>query len=256
MTVVTITSDFGNNDHNLASLKGAVFSAIEQCQIVDISNEIKKFDIEEATSILKHSYHYFPEGTIHIVAVNCFYAPRIRILLLKREEQYFIAPDNGTLSLMFDDLKMEDMRYLEYGLTVGDLYLNIADFTNKLSQNINFGEIGMVVTSIIKKISLQPTLSKNVIRGSVVKIDRFGNAITNVDKKLFDKVGEGKAFKLYYSPRGYIDKLSMKYSDVFMGDELCLFNTANQLEIAVNIGNANESLALEVNSSIHIIFEE
>jgi len=254
MTIVTLTTDFGKNNYNIAALKGAIISLQPESQLIDISNEIENYDIVEAAFMLSNSYKFYPKNTVHIVAVNSYYSKRIRLLLLKKEDYYFIAPDNGLLSLLFDNPDMNDIRYIEYGKSSGDLYKSIAELVAKSQQTQNFEEIGERVLSINKRITLKPVVSSNSIRATAIFIDKFGNVILNVTREFFDSIVGEKPFQLYYSPKGYIDKIQNKYSDVPYGDELLLFNSAGYLEIAVNMGNASETLEIVRDATLQIVF--
>ncbi|HEB61626.1 MAG TPA: hypothetical protein ENI82_00605, partial [Bacteroidetes bacterium] len=217
--------------------------------------EITNFDIVEGTFILENSYSFFPKSTVHIIAINSYYAPRVRILLLKKNDYYFIAPDNGILSLLFDDTDNDEIRYLEYGINAGDLYHVIAKIVGEIDTEKPLEEIGSKAENINKKISIKPVISGNTIRATVIFIDKFGNAILNVTKDNFLQLGNGRNFELQYSPKNYINIISNKYSDVPFGDELCLFNSAGYLEIAVNMQSAGEILGLEKGSIVQITFE-
>lgn len=255
MSTVTLTTDFGKNNYNIASLKGAILSSAHNSTIIEISNEIKNYDIIEATFMVSNSYKFFPKTTIHVIAVNCYYAPRVRLLLLKKDDHFFIAPDNGILSILFEDVSFDSVRFLEYGKITGDLYLNIAKIIGDIKNEIPFEEIGLEVRQINKKISLKPVISGDTIRATVIFIDKFGNAILNLKRELFEQTRNGRNFELFYSPKSSIDKICDKYSDVPYGDELCLFNSAAHLEIAINMGDASQTLGLEKNSTIQVIFK-
>ncbi len=254
MSTVTLTTDFGKNNYNIASLKGAILSSAYNSKIIEISNEIKNYDIIEGTFMVSNSYNFFPKKSIHVIAINCYYAPRVRLLLLQKDEYFFIAPDNGILSILFEDVEFENVRYLEYGKTKGDLYLNIATIIGEIKNEKPLEEIGLEVKEINRKISLKPVISGDTIRATVIFIDKFGNAILNLKQELFEQTSKGRNFELFFSPKSSINKICNKYSDVPYGDELCLFNSAGHLEIAVNMGDANQTLGLEKNSTIQVIF--
>ena len=254
MSLLTFITDFGKNSYNIAALKGAILSMSPDSRLVDISNEISNFDIVEGSFILENSYNFFPEKTIHIIAINSFYASRVRLLLYKQKGYFFIAPDNGILSLLFDEIDISDLRYLEYGIITGDLYKNIAKFVQEINSLKNFSEIGSAVNNYNKRISIRPIISGNTIRATIIYIDKFGNCILNIKKEKFEQIRAGRNFELRYSPKNTINKISQKYSDVSFGDELCIFNTAGYLEIAVNTGSALEMLGLEKGSVVQITF--
>ena len=254
MTTVTFTTDFGKDGHNVAALKGAILSGKPDCHFINISNEIYNYDIEHGAYVLENSYSFFPPNTIHLLLVNLFYAKKVRMLLLKKNDNYFIAPDNGVLSLLFEDLEIEEVWYLEYGNTAGDFYDVVASFISGLEEEKPFDELFLKATNITKKISLRPVFSGDSIRATVIFIDRFGNAIINIKKDYFENAAKGRNFRLYYSPKDYLDKIHKKYSDVPFGDELCLFNSAGYLEIAINMDSAGNRLGLHKNFTVRIVF--
>jgi len=102
--------------------------------------------------------------------------------------------------------------------------------------------------------SLNATVDQNMIKGMVIYIDNFGNAVTNISKKIFERFDLSKKIKIEFSGSDEINVISEKYSDVHAGDALCLFNSAGLLEIAINQGNASRLLGLQLKSSILIEF--
>ena len=255
MAIVTFTTDFGNNSHNVAALKGAILTKNPGSHFVDISNEINNYDIEQAAYAVENSYGFYPENTVHLILVNLFYSKKLRFLILRKGDVYFVAPDNGVLSLLFEDLDREELYFVRYGNTIGDFYQVISGVVAGLSRDVDLTLQYERAENIIKKISLRPVFSGDSIRATVMFIDRFGNAVTNIKKEFVDEAASGRRFKLYYSPKDYIDKIHVKYSDVPIGEELCLFNSAGYLEIAINMDSAGNVLGLHKNFTIRIVFE-
>ena len=256
MNIITLTTDFGSSNYSVASLKGSILSCAEESHIVDITHDIGNFDIVEAAFVLENTYKSFPENTINIVSVNCYYAPKMRFLILKQKGYYFISPDNGILSLISHDFSDDELIYVEYGNTSKGMFEIIGEVAGKIISGAEFSEIGIPVDNISKKISFQPVISNNTIRATVLFIDKFGNAVVNVKKELFETSRKGRPFSLYYSPKDTLTRIDKKYSDVSYGDEVCFFNSAGYLEIAVYMGNASEIIGLTKDSPIQIVFEE
>ena len=109
MAVITFTSDYGLVDHRVASVKGKILSLNEEVKIVDISHQIQAYNLLQAAYIVRNSYFSFPKGTVHIISVDSFFTKDRRYILYKADGHYFLAADNGILSLIFFDIKPEQV---------------------------------------------------------------------------------------------------------------------------------------------------
>ncbi|MCB0641028.1 MAG: SAM-dependent chlorinase/fluorinase, partial [Phaeodactylibacter sp.] len=114
--------------------------------------------------------------------------------------------------------------------------------------------IGLPLEEMQQGLSLQPVTSTSTIRGTVIHVDRYDNVIVNVEKDLFYKIGNHRPFELYFKRHDPILQLSKYYHDVPVGEVLCLFNTSDLLEIAINMGKASTLLGLKVDDAIQIDF--
>ena len=110
-----------------------------------------------------------------------------------------------------------------------------------------------VVDDMVQRITLQPVIAPAQIRGAVIHIDNYDNVVMNVTRTLFEKVGRGRNFQLYFKRHDPITKLSENYNDVPIGDTLCIFNS-DYLEISINMGKAAEMLGLKIEDGIQIDF--
>jgi S-adenosylmethionine hydrolase len=255
MRIVTLTSDFGSENSYIASLKGAVFSGNTECQIVDITHEISNFELAEGAFVLENTYKFFPENTINILAVNCFYSDKLRILVLNKDGYYFIAPDNGILSLIFDEIDVNELYSFDYYPSLMDFSKIISKIIDQILSGSDLNTTGLEVENFVRRISLKPVISADTIGATVLFCDKFGNLILNLKKETFQKIQSDRRFKIFYSPRNYFDVISKNYTDVGIGDELCFFNSSGNLEIAVYMGNASELLGLAKDSPVQVIFE-
>lgn len=255
MRIVTLTTDFGSGNSYIASLKGAVFSGNTDCQIVDITHEINNFELAEGAFVLENTYKFFPENTINILAVNCFYSDKLRLLVLKKESYCFIAPDNGILSLIFDELDVDELFSFDYYPSLMDFSKIVSQIIDLLLSDSDLNTLACKVDNFVRRISLKPVISADTIGATVLFSDKFGNLILNLKKEIFLKIQRNRKFKIFYSPRNYFDVISKNYNDVGIGDELCFFNSSGNLEIAVYMGNASELLGLTKDSPVQVIFE-
>ncbi len=125
-----------------------------------------------------------------------------------------------------------------------------------LAKGESIDSLGTKIDSVTRRVPLRATIEDNVVTGSIVYIDSFQNAITNVSKDLFDRVGNGKQFKIFVQSNHYvISKINKTYQETSVGEILAIFNSLNLLEIAINGGNADELLNLDTNSSVRIKFQ-
>jgi S-adenosylmethionine hydrolase len=176
-------------------------------------------------------------------------------LVVLQNGHYFIASDNGVFSLLFDVLPDEMFELnIEGELIVHNLNELFAAAVAHILQDKPISEIGTATNKRMERISIQPIIGKSYIRGTVNHIDAFGNVILNIDRSLFERVGQGRSFELYFKRFDPICCISDKYSDQSEGEILCLFNSTGLLEIAVNSGQAASLFSLSVDDTIQIDF--
>lgn len=255
MGIVTLTTDFGLQDYYAALVKAALLCAKPDLQIVDVSHQINNFDIVQAAFILRNTWKNFPIGTIHLIGVNDLASAEQRFLGLTHAGHFFIAPDNGLFALLFDQLE-EPVYSLsvpaESTFPIKDVF---AQTVWHLTQGQSFDQFAEPVMDMVQRITFQPVISPNRIRGAVIYIDQYENAISNISKELFERVGKNRAFELYFKRHDPILKLSRNYYDVAVGENLCLINSADYLELAINMGKASSMLGLKLEDTIQIDFK-
>jgi S-adenosylmethionine hydrolase len=255
MQIVTLPTDFGTKDYYAAYLKGRILSGGIPVTIVDVTHQIEAYNIVQAAYMLRNAYPAFPKGTIHLLSVNNFYDVNPRFLAVQHQGHYFIASDNGVFSLLFDGLPDEMYELnIDTALSVQQLNELFAAAVGQILQAKPIAEIGTLTSKRLERISIQPIIGKSYIRGTVNHIDAFGNVILNIDRSLFERVGQGRAFELYFKRFDPICCISDKYSDQSEGEILCLFNSSGLLEIAVNSGQAASLFSLSVDDTIQIDF--
>jgi len=256
MNIVTLTTDFGTQDFYVGALKGALLHACRDVMLVDISHHITPYDIVQGAYVAKHAWHEFPEGTIHLIGVNCVYDTGYRFVAARRQGHYFLAPDNGLLSLLFEDLQPIDLRQLVMPATGHFLVKNIfAEAVAHLAAGQPFEELGEYPAPLLQRISIQPVIMPSRIRGTVVHVDNFDNVVVNIRREVFEKAANDRPFSLFFRRNDPITKLSTNYCDVPIGEPLCLFNSTGYLEIAINLGRAATLLGLKVEDVVEVVFE-
>ncbi len=258
MAIVTLTSDLGKNNHIISLIKGSLLHLDPPPVIIDISHEINSFDIIQAAFITAQSWRAFPAGTIHVVAVNDLPEAHLDWIITEREGQFFIMQNNGLVSLIFSD---EEVPIYSIPVSTASFFV-LPPLLRKIIFQIsgqnslaNLSEFKLI-NEAVKRYKFQPIAVENSIRGSILYIDSFENAITNISRELFDAISLQRPFKLKMRSHLPITVLSKNYFDVPIGEILCLFNSANLLEIAINMGKASTLFGLNPGEIIQLEFED
>ena len=149
MSIITLTTDLGIKDHYVAIIKGEIYNQFSDINIVDISNEITKFDIQEAAFVFKNSYKHFPERTVHIISINDELSNENQHLAISINNQFIIVADNGIFSLIFDEVSPEKIVQLNIELESDNLTFAIKDlFLKAACHLIRGGTLEMLGTQI------------------------------------------------------------------------------------------------------------
>ncbi len=256
MAIITLTSDWGQADYYVAAVKGAIFSALPDATVIDITHNIEPWDIASAAFIIRNCYKNFPEGTIHIIAVETEESADKPHIALKADGHYFIGTDNDIFSLILGDLPYEavtieviqDSDYFTF--TTRDRFVKVAAM---IANGAPFSEIGKPYPAIRKCITFQPTIDANSIHGIITFIDSYENAVTNISRELFERIRNGRSFTIKFGKYS-IEKISLSYTEVTLAEKLALFGTHGYLEIAMNHGKAASLLGLSRDYSVDISF--
>ena len=196
--IITLTTDFGLQDYYVGVVKGTLLAHCTDIQIVDISHTVKNFDIVQASFILQNAWHIFPDNTVHVVSVNNLGGDRHRYLIFEHEKHFFIGPDNGIFSIMFDKMPVNVFAIPITGLQFRPILHTILTLVQNILAGSNYVDPILPVNEIIQRFVLKPVINRNQIRGSVIYIDNFDNIILNITKELFDEIGKGRSFQLFF----------------------------------------------------------
>ncbi len=256
MAVITLTTDWNKSDYYVGAVKGKILSADASIQIVDISHQVQPFNVMQAAFIIRNSCFNFPAGTVHLIAVNAALGPKRPLLVFEIRNQFFIASDNGIVGLLSGDKPDKIYKAKNSGHATNFLSLDLfIDTAVKIIKGTSSDTFLEAAANYESQIPYRPVIEKNLINGSVIYVDSFSNAITNISKETFEKVGQGKHFEIFIQSNHYkLDKINTTYSDSISGELLALFNSIGFLEIAINHGNAAELLNLAINSAIRVKF--
>ncbi|MFA7446031.1 MAG: SAM-dependent chlorinase/fluorinase [Flavobacteriaceae bacterium] len=263
--IITLTTDFGLQDHYVGALKGMIYTTLPQAKIVDISHLVDPFVTHQAAYIVRASYGYFPEKTIHILLVDAEISAENKPVLVIWNRHYFLSTDNGILSLLTQGETPEAILSLAFEEGV-DSSLFFVKIASEIIGGKPVSELGQPVENLKEVQRLKAIVSEDNrrITGNIIYIDHYGNAISNIPKKLFEQIRNGRDFEILF--RNYtIRKIYASYSsftsdkNAATGEKIALFNNSELLEIALYKGNSKSGtaaslLGIEYQSSISVRF--
>ena len=211
---------------------------------IEITSRIEPFDIVEAAYLSSMVYEDFPKGSIHILATNVVATSYSGHLAAEFNGHYFLAPDNGILSLIFG------ADYTDYHLIPTESYeqkiQNVyVPFIQKLLQN-NFSLPAVAEKTSDDVINTRITAvhDENELRGTVIFVDHFGNAYTNITKDEFNNFIGNHAFTIQLARHSSVSTISNNFADVKEGDPLCYFSDHGYLVASIKKSSAQQLLNL------------
>lgn len=254
MAVITFTSDFGYADHYVAGVKAKILSQDPQATIVDVSHAIEPYNIAQAEYVLGAVYGEFPEGSVHLVAVDTYDNQYGNYHAARYKGHYFLLADNGLLSLLADgkpeiivEIKTENSMLPS---PVKDLLAPAAVF---LAKGGNIEVLGERTGNFRQLINRQLRLGDHSISGHVIHVDRYGNLITNITRESIDTIAHGRTFTVHFA-RETLGRVLPNYAQVNDGDCCCIYNSQGRLCIGVNKGRASDVLHLGFDSQVKVRF--
>lgn len=248
--LVTLTTDLAGGSYYLGALKGSLYSLNRDINLVDITNEISAFNIKDASFVLQKAAPYFPAKTIHLLHVNAS-SGNGQLLIAEAMGQFFILFNNGSGPLLFGDIPVNYYRVSQEPES-GALFLK--GIGNALRSIWDKTYLDFPLSDVKKSISMQPVARPGYIKGHIIMIDQYQNAITNISDDLIQRMFDGKSFLI--SINAYdINEISKHYNDVKLGELLAFINNDGLLEIGINSGKAAQLIGLNTSSSV-ILMEQ
>jgi S-adenosylmethionine hydrolase len=248
--VVALLTDFGTRDHYAGTLKGVVLSVCPDATLVDIGHDVPAHDVLAGALELAACYRYFPNGTIFLVIVDPGVGSSRRGIAADIGDYRFVAPDNGVLSAVFQESppkKVVELTERKYARpTVSRTFEGrdrFAPAAGHLAKGIALVSMGKSISNYHTIDLPRPSVSGTALEGQVVRVDRFGNLITNIDRKTFDRFAGGRAITIDTGGRE-IPRVVATYADAPARELCALFGSTDHLEIAINGGDAAAMLQL------------
>jgi S-adenosylmethionine hydrolase len=240
--MIILLTDFGQSEY-VGVMKGIIYSVDAGAQTVDLCHDISPQSIIEASWILQNSYKYFPKGSIFCCIVDPTVGTKRRTLAVKTDHYYFVAPDNG---LLWETLKQQNIitsRQIPIPEDASQTFHG-RDVFAKAAAIINLGKFNDFTDEIenIQKLELY----RNQREGIVVRVDRFGNIITNLpaeNKNMYSVKIENKEYQMKY----FSNYDSSQENELFL-----ILGSNNTLEISLKNADAGNRLNVKVGQKIKI----
>jgi S-adenosyl-L-methionine hydrolase (adenosine-forming) len=245
--IITLTTDFGLNDHFVGTIKGVILNVVPDAEIVDISHSVQAFDVLDGALTIAQSYSYFPNGTVHLVVVDPGVGTARRPILVTSDRHHFVAPDNGVLSLVYGKEERLHIRHItaeHYYLQpvsktfhARDIFSPVAAW---LAKGVDPEKFGDEITDFVRfNAPKAKAIDGNTLRGVVLKVDRFGNLVTNITPEdapmLF--ASEPAPFKIRIG-KHEVTQIHSTYSEGTPGEIFGILGSTGYLEIAADRGSA------------------
>ena len=247
---ITFTTDFGMSDHFVGVMKGVVYNINPRARVVDISHEVASYDLLDGALTIAQAYSYFPPETIHVVVVDPGVGSARRPILARSEKYFFVAPDNGVLSLAIEREHRVSVRHI----TAENYFLHpvsqtfhgrdvFAAVAGWLSTGLESSNFGREISDYMCLSLPAPKAIKNGIQGVVLKVDKFGNLITNIAPQDLPQlfVPHPPRFRIVVG-KHEVTRMRNSYAEGPAGEPFAILGSMGFLEIALNQGSAARTL--------------
>ena len=262
--IVTLTTDFGLNDHFVGNIRGVILGIAPEAEIVDICHSVQAFDVLDGAITIAQAYSYFPSGTVHMVIVDPGVGTARRPILLSTERHTFVAPDNGVLSMIYareERVRVNHITSEHYFLQpvsntfhARDIFAPVAAY---LAKGVDPAKFGDEVTDFVRFNAPKPKpIDEKTWRAVVLKVDRFGNLITNITPQDLPALFQATPppFKIVAGKREITD-IHTNYSEGAPNEVFGILGSMGYLEIAANRGAAAQIVGAGKGTEVSVTLE-
>ena len=256
--VIALLSDFGTHDHYAGTMKGVMLTICPDATLVDITHDVPPHDVLDGALQLAAAARYFPAGTIFLAVVDPGVGGARRGIAAEAGDYRFVAPDNGVLTAVFREwtpkkiVELTERRYARP--TVSRTFEGrdrFAPAAGWLAKGIQLTALGRPAPDYHKLDIPVPQVGETNITGVVLRVDRFGNLVTNIDRRSFEAASRSGAMQVVAGGHT-VGRLVATYSDIQAGEICALFGSTDHLELAANSDSAAERLALARGAAIEV----
>lgn len=260
MPIVTLTTDFGLQDHYVASMKGVLLGVAPKTTLVDVTHEIGAHDVLQAAFVLNQIWDHYPVGTIHVVVVDPGVGTSRRALAGRYGGRIVLAPDNGVVSLVHRRVPIEEMRVVEnhqlFRSAVSSTFHGrdvFAPLAGHLAKGGRLSDVGPA-TDHVQILQLPEAVihEDHSLSGEVISVDRFGSLVTNIKRADLALVYNRRGSLQVYVEETLIGPVRNAYGEVDVGMPLALIGSTDLLEVAVNQASAAERFQAGLRTVVHV----
>ena len=255
--IITLTTDFGTSDHYVGVMKGVILRICPAARLVDLSHEVQAFEVTDGAFVISQAYRYFPKKTIHVVVVDPGVGTARRPLLMEAGGQYFVGPDNGVFSMVFtrEKAKVREITSEKFFLKPvsrtfhgRDVFAPAAAHLAKGATPAQFGK--PVIDYLRMNLEHPPRTGKRTWTGLILKIDRFGNLITNLQSGDFTDL-HLRPFEMQVGVQK-ISKIAQTFADEGFGEVFIIMGSSGYLEVVANQGSAARQLGCGTGAPVEL----
>jgi hypothetical protein len=263
--IITLTTDFGTNDHFVGAMKGVILEIVPDAAIVDISHAVQAFDVLDGALTISQAYSYFPNGTVHVAVVDPGVGTSRRPIVASSDGYYFVAPDNGVLSMVYAKEERVHVRHItsehyfrtpvSHTFQARDVFAPVAAY---LAKQVDVQKFGEEIEDYVRFAAPRPKMADgNRLRGVVLKVDRFGNLITNITPAdapaLFS--APPAAFKLVVGSKE-VTEIRTAYAEGGPGEVFAILGSMGYIEIVANRAAAAQLTGAGKGAEVNVFFGE
>lgn len=259
-SLITLTTDFGEADYYVGAMKGVILSIHPEANVVDLSHQIKSHDVFDGAFFISQVFRHFPPQTVHCVVVDPGVGTSRRPLIVHAHNSYFVGPDNGVFSLIYEQSESVVVHATATHYFRGeisqtfhgrDIFAPVAAW---LTRGIQLSHFGETVTDYVKfKLPKARVEAPNRVQGAIIKIDRFGNCVTNITPDLLPDffAPQRPPFKFRIGTN-YIHQICAAYAEADSHEPFIILGSSDYLEVGVNRGSAADYLKVTRGSEVEV----
>ena len=262
--VVTFTTDFGLQDPFVGIMHGVVLSIHHETQIVDVSHAVASYDVLDGAWTIAQAYRFFPPRTVHVIVVDPGVGSARRAILAETDNYVFVAPDNGVLSLV----EARESRFKVRHVTAERYFLQPVSQTfhgrdvfsavaGWLSKGVDPSEFGPEISEYVKlQFPVVERIAANSLRGAVIKVDKFGNLITNISELDVAPIlaATPPSFELLIAGTT-VTRIARSYAAGGEDDLFAILGSSGYLEVAARQASAAQKLQAGVGTPVGLVIE-
>jgi S-adenosylmethionine hydrolase len=256
--VIALLSDFGTRDHYAGTMKGVILGICPEVTLVDLTHDIAVHDVLDGALQLAAGYKYFPSGTVFLAVVDPGVGSARRGIAAEAGDYRFVAPDNGVLTAVLREtpprrvVELSERRYARP--TVSRTFEGRDRFAPAaawLAKGTQLSALGRPISDYQRLDLPVVEIAGETLRGIVLLVDRFGNLVSNIDRRTFEQFAKQGPIRILAGgiPVG---RLVSNYTEIGQGEVCALFGSSDHLELAANTESAAERLGLGRGTPIEI----